>query len=435
MKIVFVRPSMAGKQAKDALKPLVFRILYSLTPEDVETRLYDERIEKLPPAVDCDAVCFSVETFSARRAYILAARYKKANPNVKVIMGGFHPTACPDEAGEYADGVIVGDAEPVWGQVLEDLRNGNLQRQYLSPNSHMLPYTKRGDAIFEGKRYAKVGVVQWKRGCVFRCKFCSIRSFYRSCVLTREVDDVIEEIRNMKEKVLFLADDNLLHDKGKLKEFLTKLKPLRKKWICQISVNVANDDEILGLMAQSGCIAMIIGFESLNVKNLEAIGKEQNVANRDYDKAVGNIYAHGIMIYATFIFGYPYDTLESFDEVYKFAMRHKFLVANFNPLMAMPATDLYEELKAKGKLVDEKWWLSDEYQYGDAMHVPANYTAKQLAENCKRLRYHFYSVGNVVKRMTKAVNARRWPLFLLVNFISAFEIRRKQRMGLRGGEE
>jgi radical SAM superfamily enzyme YgiQ (UPF0313 family) len=426
MKLTFIRPGMAGKQSSDALQPLAFMILNSLTPKDIEVEFFDERIEILPDKLNTDAVCFSVETFSAKRTYQLAEKYKNQNPKIKVIMGGFHPTACPEEAAKYADSIVIGDAEPVWEQVIYDLKNGTLRQKYISENSYILPFEKMDKSIFKGKKYTKIGIVQWKRGCCFNCNFCSVHSFYKNCVSERKIDDVIAEIKSMKEKILFIADDNLLYDRKKLKEFLIKLTPLKKKWCCQISINVTNDDEILKLMAESGCIIMIIGFESLNVKNLIEIGKNQNIANFDYDKAVKKIYSFGIMIYATFIFGYPYDTLESFDELYKFAMKNKFSVANFNPLMAMPGTALYEELKSKGKLVDEEWWLSDSYNYGDAMHFPENFTAAELTENCKKLRYKFYSQKSIIKRLFSKVNFKNLLIFLAINEVSNVEIKRKQ---------
>ena len=429
MKITFLRPSMNGKQSSDALKPVAFAILAGLTPKDFDVYFYDERVEKLPEIIDGDAICLSVDTFSAKRAYFWAENYKKHNKNIKIIMGGFHPTACPEEAEKYSDCVVVGDAEPVWEQVINDLRNGALKRRYISSNSYMLPFNDMCQTVFNDKKYANIGVVQWKRGCVGRCDFCSIHSFYKSCVTEREIDDVIDEIKNLKEKILFIADDNLLYDKIKLKEFLIKLIPLKKKWGCQVSINITNDDDILRLMAQSGCILMIIGFESLNADNLAKIGKKQN---SDYCRAIQKIYSHGIMIYAAFIFGYPNDTLDSFGQVFRFAMKHKFAITNFNPLMAMPATDLYNELKKQGKLIDEQWWLSDDYSYGDAMHRPEKYTAEELTQNCKRLRYKYYSVFGILRRIFNPVNLRRLPVFLLLNVISGIEIRRKQKSGLGG---
>jgi radical SAM superfamily enzyme YgiQ (UPF0313 family) len=424
---------MRGTQSKDALEPLAMMILSSLTPKDIEVEFFDERIEKLPKALDSDAICLSVETFSAKRAYILAAHYKKQNPGTKIIMGGFHITGCPEEASLYADSIILGDAEPVWAQVMSDLKSHTLQPKYAAEHSFMLPYSQMDKNIFRGKKYTNVGIVQWKRGCVFNCNFCSIHAFYHSKILERAVDDVIEEIRNMKQKLIFIADDNLLYNRDKLKEFLIKLAPLKKKWCCQVSINVTNDDEILSLMAKSGCIIMLIGFESLNIKNLKEIGKVQNVANKDYDKAIEKIYKHKIMIYATFIFGYSHDTLESFDEVYEFAMKHKFVIANFNPLMAMPATDLYAELKEKKELINETWWLSDDFAYGDAMHYPKNFSPEELTTNCKRLRYRFYSLKSIFKRLLSGLNFRHFGIFMLINLVSGFEIKQKQNAGL-GGE-
>jgi len=423
---------MTGKQSSDALKPLAFAILHSLTPSDVTTIFYDECVEKLPDVIDGDAVVFSVETLAAKRVYTLARQYKQENPNLKIIMGGFHPTAVPDEALLYADTVVTGDAEPVWGNLITDLRSGALKPLYTSTNDLMLSFNKTNHSIFAGKKYAKIGVVQWKRGCLFNCDFCSIRAFYKSCVIEREIDDVLREIADMKEKIFFIADDNLFHDRNKLKVFLTKLVPLKKKWGCQISVNVAKDFEILDLMKKSGCIMAIVGFESLNESTLTEIGKQQRVA--EYDNAVRVIHSYGIMFYATFIFGYSNDTFDSFGHVYDFVMKHKLAIVNFNPLMVMPGTSLYDELNKQDKLIDPQWWLSENYSYGDATHYPDNMTPEQLAEGCKKLRYKFYSLRSILWRMFKPVNIRHLFVFALINAISYIEIRRKQKLK-HGGDD
>jgi len=430
MKITFIRPSMTGKQSSDALKPAVFAILYSLTPKDVDAVFYDECVEKLPDNIDGDAVVFSVETLAARRVYALARKYKQGNPGLKVIMGGFHPTAVPDEAHKYADCVVTGDAEPVWGELIADLRNGSLKPLYESKNGVMLPFHSTDHSIFKGKKYAKIGVVQWKRGCVYNCNFCSIRAFYKSCVAERDVSDVISEIAETKEKIIFIADDNLLHDREKLKLFLIELIPLKKKWGCQISINVAKDHEILGLMKKSGCIMAIVGFESLSDGALSEIGKQQRFA--DYDKAVRTMHSYGIMFYATFIFGYPGDTVDSFERVYRFVLKHKLAIVNFNPLLVIPGTTIYEELNKQGKLTDPQWWLSESYNYGDATHYPENMTPEQLAKGCKKLRYTFYSIRSILWRVFKPVNIRHLTVFTLINIISYIEIRRKQRLKLGG---
>ena len=417
---------MTGKQSSDALKPLAFTILSGLTPNDITTVFYDECVEILPDSIDGDVLVFSVETLAAKRTYSLAKQYKQKSPHLKIIMGGFHPTAVPDEVLLYADSVVVGDAESVWGNLIADLESDTLKPLYTATNDIMLPYNKADHSTFTGKKYARIGVVQWKRGCLFNCDFCSIRAFYKARIIEREINDVICEIAAMKEKIFFIADDNLLHDRNKLKIFLTELVPLKKRWGCQISINVAKDLEILELMKKSGCIIAIVGFESLSDSTLTEIGKKQRVS--EYDNAVRVIHSYGIMFYATFIFGYSNDTLDSFGQVYDFVMKHKLAIVNFNPLMVMPGTALYDELNKQSKLIDPKWWVSDKYKYGDATHYPDKMTPKQLAEGCKKLRYKFYSLRSILWRALNPVNIKHLLTFTLINVISYIEIRRKQRL-------
>jgi radical SAM superfamily enzyme YgiQ (UPF0313 family) len=433
MKIAFIRPSMTGKQSSDALKPMVFAILHSLTPKDVTTVFHDEHVEKLPETIDADAVVFSVETLAAKRAYVLAAQYKEKNPSLKIIMGGVHPTVVPEEALRYADSVVTGDAEPIWCNLITDLRNDSLKPLYTSANDYMLTFDKTDHSIFRGKKYIKIGVVQWKRGCVHNCNFCSIKAFYKSCVVEREINDVIKEIADAKEKIIFISDDNLLHDRTKLKLFLTELSSLKpkKKWGCQISINVAKDPEILALLKKSGCIMAVVGFESLDDANLSEIGKKQR--SEEYDNAVRIMHSFGIMIYATFIFGCSNDTPASFSRVYDFVMKHKLAIVNFNPLMVMPGTSLYDELSKQGRLIDPQWWLADTYDYGDATHYPDKMTPEQLAKGCKQHRYKFYSLRSILWRALNPVNIKHLLIFTLINVISYIEVRRKHKLIHGGG--
>jgi radical SAM superfamily enzyme YgiQ (UPF0313 family) len=429
MKITFIKPSINGTRSSDALEPLAILILYSLTPDSIETDFFDERIESLPSVIDSDVIVFSVETFSAKRAYLLSERYKDQNPSVKIIMGGFHVTACPEEALQFADSVVIGDAEGAWEQVVEDLLAGDLKERYASGNPYILPFRKVKRDIFDGKKYRNIGVVQWKRGCVYRCDFCSVSAFYTDGILEREIDDVIDEIRQLKRSLIFIADDNILGSKEKLTEFVIKLAPLKKKWVCQVSINIANDEVLLDLMAKSGCKVMIIGFETLNLHTLRKIGKISNINNYEYNELIKRIYQKGIMIFATFIFGYPGDVPGTFDEIYRFAMRNKFLVSNFNPLMAMPATALYNELHRKDTLVCERWWIEDGYAYGEAMHRPDTLSCEQLTLGCKRLRYRYYSFWGIFRRLSR-LSVKNFYIFLAVNIISAVEVRRKQQKKL-----
>lgn len=436
MKVLFIRPGMLGAASKDAMMPLVFAIIKPLTPADIEIEFYDERVEAVPEVTDAELVAMTVETFSARRAYHLALGYKRQG--IPVIMGGFHPTMLPDECLRYCDSVIVGEAEDTWMAVMEDLRAGNLRRRYDSGGEVDLSGITYDYSVFKNKKYHKMGLLQFSRGCKFSCDFCSVHAFFKDRVRCKPISVIVEELKAMKERYVFFIDDNLFSDETAAKELFEALVPLNKKWVCQISIDVAKNRELLRLMKRSGCMVVLIGFESLNVENLKQMGKGANVKYNDYETIIGNIYDAGIMIYGTFVVGYDYDTVESTKALVEFALHHKFAIANFNPLMPMPGTRLHQRLKEENRLTYEDWWLHEDYRYGDAMLTPKSMTGEELMESCKQARYSFNSYKNIFKRLihwkANMANLEHMAIFLLANLVSRFEIRAKQGRKL-GGED
>ncbi len=430
MKIAFIRPGMFGKKSRDAMMPLVFAIIKPLTKAPIE--FYDEKIEALPENLDANVVAMTVDTFSARRAYFLAQKYKKENKIV--IMGGFHPTMVPDECLQYADAVVVGEAEDTWPMIVEDLKNNSLKKKYISNNSSDLSQVKYDYTVFNGKYYNNIALVQFGRGCRYCCDFCSINAFYKGSVRTRNVENVVADIKKIKEKYIFFVDDNIFADREKAVKLFLLMKKLRKKWACQISMDIAENAEILKIMKQSGCMMVLIGFESLNKENLKKMNKKANM-KVDYEKALNNIYGAGLMVYGTFVIGYGEDTVNSAQEIVDFTVHHKFAIANFNPLMAMPGTALYERLKWENKLVIDKWWLENNFRYGDSMIVPENMTVRQLKESCRDARYSFYSLGNIFKRMMSRSNLKNVHVYLITNLVSRFEIMFKQGRKLGDRDE
>jgi radical SAM superfamily enzyme YgiQ (UPF0313 family) len=430
MKIAFIRPGMVGKKSRDAMMPLVFAIIKPLTKAPIE--FYDEKIEVLPENLDANVVAMTVDTFSAKRAYFLAEKYKKENKIV--IMGGFHPTMVPDECLKYADAVVVGEAEDTWPLIVEDLKNNSLKKKYISQNNSDLSTVKYDYTVFNGKYYNNIALVQFGRGCRYCCDFCSINAFYKGSVRTRNVENVAADIKKIKEKYIFFVDDNIFADREEAVKLFLTMKKLRKKWACQISMDIAENAEILKIMKQSGCMMVLIGFESLNTENLKEMNKKANM-KLDYEKALRNIYGTGLMVYGTFVIGYGGDTINTAQELVDYAVRNKFAIANFNPLMAMPGTALYERLKWENKLVTDKWWLENNFRYGDSMIVPENMTGLQLKESCRDARYSFYSLGNILKRMMNINNLTNAPVYLKTNLISRFEILFKQGRKFGGRNE
>ena len=428
MKIAFIRPNMFQKRSSDAMHPLCFAILKGLTPPDVQTVFYDERLEDIPYNEPCDLVAMTVETYTARRAYQIATEFRRRN--VPVVLGGYHPTFLPGEAIEYADAVVTGDAEGVWEQVVDDARRGQLKRLYQEESFPSLDGVRVDRSIFSGKRYAPVTLIQYGRGCKYNCNFCSIRAFYGTNLRQRPVSDVVNEIRETRAKLIFLVDDNIFVDIPKAKELFEALIPLKIRWSCQVSIDIARDGELLRLMQKSGCINALVGFESLNKNNLKQMRKDWNLKYAEYEESIKVLQNAGIMIYGTFVFGYDQDTVESFDEAVEFAIRNKFYLAQFNPLMPTPGADLYDQLRKEGRLIFDRWWLDPEFRYGHATFHPKGMTAEELTAGCFRARKRFNTLRSLSRRaLAPRTNLRspyRLATYLLANLISKREIYAKQ---------
>ncbi|MCR4658422.1 MAG: radical SAM protein [Lachnospiraceae bacterium] len=456
MKIVFIKVNMMYSKGKDALKPLVFALIEKLTPPSFELVFYDERIEKLPDTLDADLIAFSVETFAARHAYELAAKYKR-NDNL-IVMGGFHPTAMEEEALLHADVVLKGDAEDTWAQLMEDLYKNDghpSRRVYASENTCHMSYVDPNSSCYRGKRYLPLAMIQASRGCRYNCDFCSIKSLYPQGVRQKELEIIVREIKESREKLVFFIDDNLFFDEESARNLFKAIKPLKKKWACQISLEIAFRDELLDMMHDAGCFMVLIGFESLNEDNLRIMKKSANLkimkegraqpdkpADHKDDRAFGNsgvthmeeairnIYRHNIMIYGMFVLGYDHDTPKSVRDTYSFAMRNNLAVANFNPLMLLPGTPLFKRMEEEGRLRFEKWWLDPAYRYGDAMFCPKSMSIEELKAGCKSARYGFNTWRSIFGRLLREkVNHRSLLniiVYLLINVISRSEIHRKQ---------
>ncbi len=416
--------------SSDAMKPLLFGIIKSLTPAEHTIDFIDERAESLPEKIDSDIIAFSVETYTAKRAYILAQKYKTDKNTI--VMGGFHAAVMPDEMLRYADSVIIGDAEGAWGEFISDCAEGKPKKRYISDEAAALSAFIDDPYVYRHKYYG-IGVYQLSRGCKYNCGFCSIKTMYK-CVRRKSADTVFEELKAAREKIIFFADDNLFYDKASALELFRKIAPLKKKWACQISMDAARDDELLSEMKKAGCFLVLMGFESLNPESLGEMHKSANTA-ADYEDVIKRIYRHRLLIYGTFVLGCDGDFRDVFDRTLEFAVRNKIAVTNFNPLIPMPGTAVYRKMEQEGRLIYKKWWLSDKYRYGDTAFIPKNMTPEELREGCLKIRTEFYSAGCVLKRLfLNPINFLPLNLFVFAaaNMISHKEIHKKQGQLLGG---
>jgi radical SAM superfamily enzyme YgiQ (UPF0313 family) len=385
------------------MEPLAPAVLAGLTPRDVDVKFYDDRMEVIPYDEPTDLVAISVETYTARRAYEIATEYRKRG--VPVVMGGFHATLVPEEVGEYAESVIIGEAEGLWPQVMEDFRGGRLQPVYRAPKRPSLAGAIADRSIFLGKRYLPLGLVEAGRGCHFACEFCAIQSYFASTQTRRPAEEVCEEVKRMKKPLYFFVDDNITSNLDAAKELYRQLIPLKIRWVSQASINVAHDEELLKLLKASGCQGLLIGFESLNPTNLRKMHKSFNTMKGGYEVALENLRRHGMRLYVTFILGYDGDSHESLNEVVQFAERHRFYIVAFNHLTPFPGTPLYDRLQSEGRLLFDKWWLDPEYRYGMVPYTPAGMTANEVKEGCISARKDFYRLGSIWRRSMDRVNA------------------------------
>ncbi len=223
MNIVFLRPSMTADRSADAMEPLVFGLLSGLTPPEYDKTLFDEHVEDIDFDHPADLVAISVETFTAKRAYQIAQKYNKRG--VPVVMGGYHPSFCPQEVLQFADSIVIGDAEGVWANLLSDFREGNLKRIYRGKMAALEGlYFDRG--IFGRKKYNGIAPVQFSRGCGLSCDFCSIHAFYGRTLRYRPVDEVAAEVASLSHRPIFFVDENfhrVSHQSRELREVAVSL--------------------------------------------------------------------------------------------------------------------------------------------------------------------------------------------------------------------
>ena len=431
MKLALIRPNLGDYRSSDAMPPLAMGILAARSP-GWEIAFHDEKAEALPHGDQPELAALSVETFTAHRAYAIADAYRARG--VPVVMGGYHPTFLPEEALAHADAVVIGDAEGVWERLLEDFGARRLARRYTGGNQLALTDYRLDRSIYRGKRYAPVELVQYGRGCRFACDFCSIHSFYGTKLRVRRLDGLSAEIAGLPaRKLLFFVDDNLFGRKADLLALLDALKPLKRRWSCQISIDVARDQALLDRMADAGCRYVLIGFESLNPSSLKQMGKPWNKVSGPYAGVARALHARGIGIYGTFVFGYDADTRDTIARTLDFALEARLEIANFNPLTPTPGSALYDRLLSEGRLLSPQWWLDPAYRYGDAIFEPRGMTAAELAEGVFEARARFYSWRSIGMRVIGAetpFSPFRAGMTAAANIISRREIYKKQHRHL-----
>ncbi len=357
MKLRLIAPAVPGnsrKQKRVLVPPLGLAMVAALTPPDVEVSLTDENVAAIDFQEETDLVGITVLTITAMRAYEIADIFRARG--VRVVLGGIHASFLPDEAGQHADAVVIGEAEQIWPRLIDDLKENRLQKIY--EQSERLPLNNlpvpRRDLFVRGAYLIK-NTLAATRGCPYSCSFCSVSSFFGRTYRCRPVQDILKELDTFNGgKYFFFVDDNIVGNPKFAKELFRAIIPYKIKWFGQASVTIAKDDELLELAAASGCIGLLIGFESISPANLATVGKKINVVD-EYEEIIRKIHSKGIGIHGFFITGLDDDKEDVFERTVRFAQKTKLESAGFAYPMPLPGTDFYNSLDREGRIITKEW--------------------------------------------------------------------------------
>ncbi len=380
MRVLLISPKSPVTNATKREKAINFSRLTLATvaasfPKDAEIKIINDNLDGVDFDENVDLVGITAITSTAPRAYEIADRFR--GKGVPVIIGGIHSSALPKEAALHADAVVIGEAEGVMQELIEDFKNRKLKKFYQSierPNLINLPFPRR-DLLVGNKYYREMNMIQTTRGCPFNCDFCSVTSFFGQTYRQRPIENVIKEIKQLKRTTIkFIVDDNIAGHPAYAKKFFKALIPLNIKWFGQGSIIISRDKELLRLAAKSGCISLYIGLESLSATSLKEVGKGINLL-QDYKTAIKIIHDSGIGIIGAFIFGFDSDDLGVFEETVDFIERNQIELASLAILTPLPGTRLYKKMEDQGRIINNDW---SKYTCGEVVFRPKLLTVDQL---------------------------------------------------------
>jgi len=382
-------PAVLGSRREVALS---LGQLAALTPDGYQIDVVDEYYHgNIDFSKAYDLVAISSITLHVQRSYDVADEFRKRG--IPVVLGGYHPSALPDEAIQHADAVVVGEAELTWPKLLKDFERGTMKSFYYQRepiDSKLIPPIKRGQEL----DFYCTGV-QATRGCPHRCRFCSVQNIEGGDIRKRSVEYVINEIKSMSNN-FFFADASLTIDPDYTKALFMELEKLNKHFECFGNINIlSKDDELLRLSKNAGCNSWWIGFESVSQQSLDSVGKTSNRVEH-YSAAIKKIRDYGITVKGLFVFGFDYDKLDIFDKtlnlLYEWDVDH----AAFLILTPCPGTPLFNKLEKEGRILTKDW---SKYDFGHVVFEPKNMSKDELWDGTRSIAKEFFSFSNIMRRI------------------------------------
>lgn len=430
-KILLIQPTPYDNEGKLITKKklyfvgLALPLLAALTPKEYEVKIILETIEQVDFNSDADIVAISSMGHAVVRTLDIAKEFKKRGKTV--ILGGYMVSLMPEEAKKYSDAVVVGDAEPVWEELLKDYEKGELKEFYKKELTKLETPIPRYDLIIN-KNIGDFLPVQAGRGCPNACSFCSVYCLYKTRYHRREIEDVVRDIKKVKElgfKKFLLLDDNILSDRDYMLELCKEIEKFNMQWLSQCSVKIGEDEDLLKAVVKSGCIALSFGLESISKESLNSMNKAWENP-KEYPRLIKNIQKAGIDISTEMVVGAEGDTLESIKATGDFIRENKIVVPRFYILTPIPGTKFYEDMIKENRICNH-----DMYSYNgtEAVHVPKNMTPQELTKAYWDLYNDVFTMRSILERTIFHSEFFKRPLtflfYLSVNLYYRYQIKRR----------
>jgi radical SAM superfamily enzyme YgiQ (UPF0313 family) len=398
------------KRAMLRFSVLPLTTVAALTPREHDVRVVDENVEPLDFEADCDLVGITFMTALAPRAYEIA-RVFRARGKI-AVGGGYHATLCAVEAANHFDAIVAGDADGAWQQVLADAESGWLRPGaapgviYGGANNAAVrhaPLPRRELLAATARHYVTVNAVQAGRGCPHACRYCSVTVFHNRKYQHRPLASVLEELRQIPRDFIFV-DDNIIADRTYARELFATMIPLRKRWVSQCSIDIADDAELLRLARAAGCCGLFIGIESTSAENLAEMDKQFNQCER-YPQRLAAIRGAGIGVVAGIILGMDSDEAGVFEDTLRFLERTRIDALQLNILTPLPGTPLFADMEKAGRMTDKDW---SHFDYRHVVFRPARMTAMELQAGADWLYSQFYRLDRILLRLVRGLYTVGW---------------------------
>lgn len=410
--------------------PLGFAYVAAVTPSDWEVKIVDENFDRFQ-LEEADLVGITAFTTTINRAYEIARMYRELD--TKVIMGGIHASLLPDEALQYADAVVIGEVEGIWKNVIKDFENNALSPKYLGPKIDLTRFEIKPRRDLLNPNYLWHSV-QTSRGCPFNCDFCSVTRYLGREYRVRKAADVLDELKTISGDYVFFLDDNLIgygqESRGRAAELFKGMIQLglSKKWWMQTSINAAEDEHLIQLAAEAGCMYVFIGFETISESILKGMKKGVNlkIGVDNYKRVVDTFHKYGIAVSGAFIVGNDYESPTYYRELADFFVGSGIDIFQITILTPLPGTQLLKQIQGDDRLIyhdfPQDW---DKYRFSHVVHQPQGVEIETIYTGNNYIKNRIYRFPTYQYRLIKSL----WSLKNFSNFFASYKANQAYKKG------